>query len=53
MSSEPSYDALSVGDEIAPLIKGVNTVNITMYIATVWLMDRIHFDYPFSVQRRG
>lgn len=53
MHAEAYYDQISVGDEIKPLIKTVNTVNITMYIATVWLMDRIHFDYPFSVERRG
>lgn len=33
--------------------KEVTTVNILMYLSTVWLMDRIHFDYPFATQQRG
>lgn len=53
MSAELNYSELSVGDEIKPLIKAVNTVNITMYISAVWLMDRIHFDYQYAVHRRG
>lgn len=53
MTSQIHFEDLSVGQELPPLSKSVNTVNITMYIAAVWLMDRIHFDYPFSVERRG
>jgi acyl dehydratase len=53
MATQVHFEDLSVGQEIPPLIKSVNTVNITMYVAAVWLMDRIHFDYPFAVERRG
>lgn len=53
MTAQIYFEDVAVGQEIPALAKSVNTVNITMYVATVWLMDRIHFDYPFSVERRG
>ena len=53
MKNQIYYDDVNVGQEIPTLQKFVNTVNITMYCSTVWLMDRIHFDYPFATQRRG
>ena len=53
MKNQIYYDDVNVGQEIPTLQKSVNTVNITMYCSTVWLMDRIHFDYPFATQRRG
>ncbi len=53
MSAQNYFEDVEVGQEIAPLIKDVNTVNIMMYCAAVWLIDRIHFDNPFSVKRRG
>ena len=53
MTDHIHFEDITVGQEIPTLAKSVNTVNITMYVATVWLMDRIHFDYPFAVERRG
>ena len=53
MKSQIYYEDVNIGQEIPTLQKSVNTVNITMYCSTVWLMDRIHFDYPFATQRRG
>ncbi len=53
MGSQVYFDDVSVGQEIPSLTKDVNTVNILMYVAAVWLMDRIHFDNPFAVKRRG
>ncbi|MCL1839100.1 MAG: hypothetical protein FWG47_07320 [Propionibacteriaceae bacterium] len=53
MSDQVFFEDVAVGQEIPLLTKSVNTVNINMYCAVVWLMDRIHFDYPFSVERRG
>lgn len=53
MNTQVHFEDVAVGQEIPVLTKSVNTVNINMYVATVWLMDRIHFDYPFSVERRG
>ncbi len=53
MKNQLYYEDVSVGQEVPALKKSVNTVNITMYLATVWLMDRIHFDHPFATQRRG
>jgi hydroxyacyl-ACP dehydratase HTD2-like protein with hotdog domain len=53
MGSQVYFDDVSVGQEIPGLTKNVNTVNILMYCAVVWLMDRIHFDNPFAVKRRG
>lgn len=53
MKDQVYFEDFSVGQEIAPMEKEVNTVNICMYLSTVWLMDRIHFDYPFATQRRG
>lgn len=53
MKSQVHFEDVSVGQEIPSLTKNVNTVDIAMYCATVWLMDRIHFDNPFAVRRRG
>ncbi len=53
MKNQIYYEDVNVGQEIPTLRKSVNTINITMYLATVWLIDRIHFDYPFATQRRG
>lgn len=53
MSEQVYFDDIAEGEEIPPLKKTVTTVNILMYLATVWLLDRIHFDHPFATQRRG
>jgi acyl dehydratase len=53
MKPQVFFDDVTVGEEIPSLTKNVNTVDITMYCATVWLMDRIHFDNPFATRRRG
>lgn len=53
MPRQVFYEDLKEGDEIPPLTKDVTTVNILMYVASVWLMDRIHFDQPFATKRRG
>lgn len=53
MSDQNFFEDVVEGQEIVPLEKTVTTVNILMYLSTVWLMDRIHFDHPFATQRRG
>lgn len=53
MRSQVYFEDVGEGQEIPPLRKDVSTVNILMYVAAVWLMDRIHFDYPFATKRRG
>jgi hydroxyacyl-ACP dehydratase HTD2-like protein with hotdog domain len=53
MPSQVFFEDVSEGQEISALRKDVSTVNILMYVAAVWLMDRIHFDHPFATQRRG
>jgi hydroxyacyl-ACP dehydratase HTD2-like protein with hotdog domain len=53
MTSQVFYEDVAEGQEITPLEKKMTTVNILMYLASVWLTDRIHFDYPFATQRRG
>ncbi len=53
MQSQVYFEDVEVGEEIPSLTKDVSTVNIMMYCAAVWLIDRIHFDNPFSVKRRG
>lgn len=53
MPSQVFFEDVSEGQEIPALRKDVSTVNILMYVAAVWLMDRIHFDHPFATQRRG
>jgi acyl dehydratase len=53
MKPQVFFDDVAVGQEIPSLTKNVNTVDILMYVATVWLMDRIHFDNPYAVKRRG
>ncbi|MBI4965761.1 MAG: hypothetical protein HY913_20960 [Desulfomonile tiedjei] len=53
MNNQVFFEDVTEGQEIPSLEKEVTTVNILMYLSTVWLMDRIHFDYPFATQRRG
>ncbi len=53
MASQVFFEDVSEGQEIPSLRKDVSTVNILMYVASVWLMDRIHFDHPFATERRG
>jgi len=53
MRSQVFFEDVAEGQEIASLRKDVSTVNILMYVAAVWLMDRIHFDHPFATKRRG
>jgi hydroxyacyl-ACP dehydratase HTD2-like protein with hotdog domain len=53
MNKQIFFGDVAEGQEIPPLEKQVTTVNILMYLSTVWLMDRIHFDHPFATQRRG
>ena len=53
MPSQVYFEDVSEGQEIPALRKDVSTVNILMYVAAVWLMDRIHFDHPFATKRRG
>lgn len=53
MSSQVLFEDVREGQDIPSLRKDVSTVNILMYVAAVWLMDRIHFDEPFATKRRG
>jgi hydroxyacyl-ACP dehydratase HTD2-like protein with hotdog domain len=53
MNNQIFFEDVVEGQETTPLEKRVTTVNILMYLSTVWLMDRIHFDHPFATQRRG
>jgi hydroxyacyl-ACP dehydratase HTD2-like protein with hotdog domain len=53
MGSQAFYEDVKEGGEIPSLKKEVSSVNILMYVASVWLMDRIHFDHPFATKRRG
>lgn len=53
MNKQIFFEDVAEGQEISSLEKKVSTVNILMYLSTVWLIDRIHFDYLFATQRRG
>lgn len=53
MNSQIYFEDVTEGQEILPLKKDVTTLNILMYLSTVWLMDRIHFDYLYATERRG
>jgi hydroxyacyl-ACP dehydratase HTD2-like protein with hotdog domain len=53
MTEQVYFDDIAENQEIPPLNKRVTTINILMYLSTVWLMDRIHFDHPFATKRRG
>jgi len=53
MSDQIYFDDVTAGTEIASIKKDVTTVNVLMYLGVVWLLDRIHFDYPFATERRG
>jgi hydroxyacyl-ACP dehydratase HTD2-like protein with hotdog domain len=53
MTDQIYFDDVKEGEEIRPLKKDVTSLNIFMYLATIWLLDRIHFDYPYATERRG
>ena len=53
MTEQVYFDDIEEGQEIPSLKKRVTTINILMYLSTVWLIDRIHFDYPYATKRRG
>ncbi|MBF8258972.1 MAG: hypothetical protein HW377_1346 [Actinobacteria bacterium] len=53
MSNQVYYEDVLEGQDIPSIRKDVTNVNILMYLSTVWLMDRIHFDYLFATLRRG
>jgi len=53
MTEQIFFDDIAEGNEIPPMNKRVTTVNILMYLSTVWLIDRIHFDHPYATERRG
>ena len=53
MRSQVFFEDVSEGQEIPSLRKDVSTIHILMYVAAVWLLDRIHFDHPFATKRRG
>lgn len=53
MRSQVFFEDVREGEEIPSLRKDVTSVHILMYVASVWLMDRIHFDHPFATKRRG
>ena len=53
MPDQVYFEDVREGQQIPALRKDVSTVNILMYVAAVWLMDRIHFDQPFATRRRG
>lgn len=53
MSKQVYFDDIAEGQEIPSLNKPLTTINILMYLSTVWLIDRIHFDYPYATERRG
>jgi len=53
VSAQVYFDDIAEGEQIPSLKKPVTTVNILMYLGVVWLLDRIHFDYPFATERRG
>lgn len=53
MNSQIFFEDVIEGQEIPSIKKEITNVNILMYLSTVWLMDRIHFDYLFATERRG
>ncbi|MFQ5886290.1 MAG: MaoC family dehydratase [Anaerolineae bacterium] len=53
MSQQPYFDDVQEGQEIPPLEKQVTMINLLMYLGTVWLTDRIHYDHLYATQRRG
>ncbi len=53
MATQRFFEDVTEGEEIPSIRKDVTPVNILMYVASVWLMDRIHFDQPFATKRRG
>jgi acyl dehydratase len=53
VSDQIYFEDVVEGQQISPLEKEITTINMLMYLAAVWLMDRIHFDYLYATERRG
>jgi hydroxyacyl-ACP dehydratase HTD2-like protein with hotdog domain len=53
MSVQAYFEDVAEGQVVPSIQKHVTTINIMMYLAAVWLLDRIHYDYLFATKRRG
>ena len=53
MSNQLYFEDVAEGQEIPPLEKQVHMINLLMYLGTVWLTDRIHFDHLYATEHRG
>ncbi len=50
---QPYFEEVTVGQEIPPVEKKVDILNLVMYHGTIWVYDKIHFDHLYAVERRG
>jgi acyl dehydratase len=50
--SQIYFEEAVEGQQISSMEKHITTVNMTMYLSTVWLTDRIHFDYKYATEKR-
>jgi len=53
LSNQLYFEDVAEGQEIPPLEKQVHMINLLMYLGTVWLTDRIHFDHLYATEHRG
>jgi acyl dehydratase len=53
MSKQIYYEDILVGQETPVLEKNITNINMAMYCAVNWLMDRIHYDHIFATKERG
>ena len=49
MTKELWFEDVEAGDEIPPLTKKPNTVQLVQFLAVQWHWHRVHFDRPFAL----
>ena len=47
------FEDVIEAQEIPSVEKYITSINILMYVSTVWLTDRIHFDYVYATEKRN
>ncbi len=51
--TSPRFEEVEAGQELAPMVKTPNEVQVFMFSAITWDTHRTHFDTPYSVDEES
>ena len=51
--ASPRFEEVEAGQELAPMVKTPNEVQVFMFSAITWDTHRTHFDTPYSVDEES